>query len=140
MATVTKFQDYSEQFARGIHDWDAHTFKVALTNSAPVATNTVLGDITQISGTNGYTTGGATTTIGVSESSGTTTVTGTQVSWTASGGSVGPFQYMVLYNDTSASDNLVAFWNHGSAVTLSSGDSFTFKFNSASPGTIFTLA
>ena len=140
MATVTKFQDYSEQFARGIHDWDSHTFKVALTNSAPVATNTVLGDITQISGTNGYTTGGATTTIGVSESSGTTTVTGTQVSWTASGGSVGPFQYMVLYNDTSASDNLVAFWNHGSAVTLSSGDSFTFKFNSASPGTIFTLA
>ena len=140
MATVTKFQDYSEQFARGIHDWDAHTFKVALTNSAPVATNTVLGDITQISGTNGYTTGGATTTIGVSESSGTTTVTGTQVSWTASGGSVGPFQYMVLYNDTSANDNLVAFWNHGSAVTLSSGDSFTFKFNSASPGTIFTLA
>ena len=140
MATATKFQDYSEQFARGIHDWDAHTFKVALTNSAPVATNTVLGDITQISGTNGYTTGGATTTIGVSESSGTTTVTGTQVSWTASGGSVGPFQYMVLYNDTSANDNLVAFWNHGSAVTLSSGDSFTFKFNSASPGTIFTLA
>ena len=140
MATATKFQDYSEQFARGIHDWDAHTFKVALTNSAPVATNTVLGDITQISGTNGYTTGGATTTIGVSESSGTTTVTGTQVSWTASGGSVGPFQYMVLYNDTSASDNLVAFWNHGSAVTLSAGDSFTFKFNSASPGTIFTLA
>lgn len=58
MATVTKIQDFSEQLIRGVHDFDAHTFKVALTNTAPLATNTVLADITQIAGTNGYTTGG----------------------------------------------------------------------------------
>ena len=139
MPSAVKFQDFSEQLVIGTHDLDTHTFKVALTNSAPVATNTVLANITQISGTNGYTTGGTATTIAVSETTGTTTVTGTQVVFTATG-AMGPFQYYVLYNDTAASDNLVAYWDHGSAVTLANGETFTIKFNNASPGTIFTLA
>lgn len=142
MATVTKFQDFADQLARGVHDWDANVFKVALTNSAPLATNTILADITQISGTNGYTTGGATTTITVSETGGTATVQGTSVTFTASGGAMGTFRYYVLYNDTATSpaDALVAFWDHGSAVTLNSGDSFEIRFNNSTPGTIFTLA
>lgn len=140
MATVTKIQDFSEQLIRGIHDWDAHTFKVALTNSAPLATNTVLTDITQIAAANGYTSGGTATTITVSETTGTTTVQGTSVTFTASGGAMGTFRYYVLYNDTAASKNLVEFWDHGSAVTLNSGDSFQIKFNNTDPGTILTLA
>ncbi len=48
MATVTKFNDFSEQSARGVHDFDAHVFKVALTNTAPTAANTVTGFMTQI--------------------------------------------------------------------------------------------
>lgn len=140
MATYNKFQDFSEQLTIGTHDWDAHTFKIMLTNSAPVATNTIKANLTEISAGNGYTAGGTATTIAVSETTGTTTVTGTQVVFTASGGSIGPFQYAVLYNDTSASDSLVAWWDYGSAVTLADGETFTVKFNSASPGTIFTLA
>lgn len=142
MATVTKFQDFSEQLARGVHDWDAHTFKVALTNTLPVNTNTILTDITQISATNGYTAGGNTTTITVSESTGTTTIQGTQVVFTAAGGAMGTFRYYVLYNDTATSpaDALIAFWDHGSAVNLNDGDSFTVKFNNATPGTIMTIA
>ena len=142
MATYNKFQDFSEQLVRGIHDWDTHTFKVALTNTAPVATNTILADITQISGTNGYTTGGNATTITVSETTGTTTVDGTQVVFTASGGSMGPFRYYVLYNDTATSpaDALIAWWDHGSAVTLADTETFTVKFSNATPGAIFTLA
>jgi hypothetical protein len=139
MATYNKFQDFSEQLTLGIHDWDTHVFKVALTNTIPTAGMDELADITQISGTNGYTTGGTATTIGVSETTGTTTVTGTQVVFTASGGAMGTFQYYVLYNDTSTGDKLVAWWDHGSAVNLADGESFTIKFNNASPGTIFTL-
>lgn len=77
MATVTfnKFNDYSEQKNRGVHNWGSHTFKWALTNSAPVATNTQLSDITQIANGNGYTTGGTTTTAGISEASITTATT-----------------------------------------------------------------
>lgn len=142
MATYNKFQDFSEQLVRGVHDWDAHTFKVALTNTAPVATNTILADITQISGTNGYTTGGSATTITVSETAGTTTVNGTQVVFTASGGSMGPFRYYVLYNDTATSpaDALIGWWDHGSAVTLADTETFTVKFSNTTPGAIFTLA
>lgn len=139
MAAATKFQDFSEQLIRGVHDWDAHTFKVMLTNTAPVATNTVKADLTEISAGNGYTAGGTATTITVSETGGTTTVSGTEVVFTATG-AVGPFRYATLYNDTAASKNLVQFWDYGSAVTLAAGETFTVRFNNASPGTILTLA
>ena len=87
MATYNKFQDFSEQLARGVHDWDAHTFKVALTNTAPLATQTTWNttDHPAPAAANGYTAGGTATTISISESSGTTTVSGTQVVFTASG-------------------------------------------------------
>lgn len=140
MATYTKFQDFSEQLVRGIHDWDAHTFKLMLTNTAPVATNTIKADLTEIAAGNGYSAGGTATTISISEATGTTTVSGTEVVFTASGGSIGPFRYVVLYNDTAASDNLVAFWDYGSNLTLLDTESLTVRFNNASPGTIFTLS
>jgi hypothetical protein len=115
----------------GVHDFDAHTFKVALTNSAPVNTNTVLANITQISNGNGYTTGGTATSISTSTSSGTAKVTGTDVVFTASGGSVGPFRYAVLYNDTPSSpaDPLMAWWDYGSSVTLADTETFTVDFD-----------
>jgi len=145
MATLSKFQDFSEQLIRGVHDFDAHTFKVALTNTAPVATQTSFDAVTNHAApaaTNCYTTGGTATTIAISESTGTTTVTGTQVVFTASGGNLGPFRYMVLYNDTATSpaDALIAYADYGSSVTLADGETFTVAFNNASPGTIFTLA
>jgi hypothetical protein len=143
MATYNKFNDFTEQQIIGTHDWDANTFKIMLVNSpAPVATNTIKANLTEISAGNGYTAGGTATTITVSgdvPSAGYTTVQGTQVVFTASGGSIGPFQYAVLYNDTAANKNLVAWWDNTSAVTLNAGDTFTVKFNNATPGTIFTL-
>jgi len=140
MAAYNKFQDFSEQLVRGTHNFASNVFKVYLTNDTPSASaDTVKADLAEITAGNGYTAGGATTTITISETSGTTTVSGTQVSWTATG-SVGPFRYAVLYNDTSASDNLVAWWDYGSSVTLANGESFTVKFSGTDPGAIFTLA
>jgi hypothetical protein len=136
-----KFNDFSEQLVRGVHDFDANTFKVVLTNSAPVATNTILTDITQIANGGGYTTGGETTTVTVVEASGTTTVSGTEIVWTGSGSGFGPFRYAVLYNDSSTSpaDALIAWFDYGSALSVGAGETFTLKFNNASPGTMFTL-
>ena len=140
MATVTKFQDFADQIIRGIHDFDAHTFKICLTNTLPLATNTVLTDITQIAAGGGYTAGGTATTLTMSEASGTMTVQGTQVVFTSSS-AIATFRYYVLYNDTAASKNLIQFWDHGSAVTLGAiGDAFTVAFNNTNPGTILTLA
>lgn len=139
-STYNKFQDFSEQLSKGVHNFGTHTFKVALTNTAPVATNTILSDITQVAAGNGYTTGGNTTTITVSETSGTTTVSGTEVVFTATG-AMGTFRYAVLYNDSATSplDALIAWFDYGSAISLTSGETFTVRFNNATPGTIFTL-
>ena len=136
-----KFNDFSEQLVRGVHDFDANTFKVVLTNSAPTAGNTVLADITQISGTGGYTTGGEITTISISETSGTTTVSGTEIVWTGSGSGFGPFQYAVLYNDTATGDPLIAWFDYGSSISsVGAGETFTLRFSTTSPGEMFTLA
>lgn len=143
MATYNKFQDFSEQLVRGVHDWDAHTFKIALTNTAPTAAQTTwnVTDHPAPAAANGYTAGGTATTIAVSETSGTTTVTGTQVVFTATAGGIGPFRYAILYNDTATSpaDAAVAYWDYASSVTLADTETFTVKFNNTTPGTIFTL-
>lgn len=139
LASYNKFQDFTEQLIEGIHDFDAHTFKVYLTNNAPSASaDAVIADLAEISAGNGYTAGGTATSITTSETTGTAKVVGTDVVFTASGGSIGPFQYAVLYNDTSASDNLIAWWDYGSAVTLSTGETFTVDFDATNG--IFTLA
>lgn len=143
MAVYNKFQDFVEQLVLAKHNFDGstHVFKVALSNTAPSASNAVLADITQIANGNGYTTGGTTTTVATSESAGTVTVTGTQVVFTASG-SMATFRYVILYNDTQTSpaDPLVAYWDYGSAVSLADSETFTVRFNNASPGTIFTMS
>lgn len=130
MATYNKFNVFTEDLIEGVHDFDLHTFKVMLTNTAPVATNSVKADLTEISAGNGYTAGGTATTITTSRSTGTAKVVGTDVVFTATG-AVGPFQYVVLYNDTPSSpaDPLIAWWDYGSAVTLANGETFTVDFD-----------
>lgn len=127
MASFNKFQSFVEAVFEKSHNLGSDTLKVVLTNSAPVNTNTVLANITQIANGNGYTTGGATaSTSSSAQSSGTYKLVLADVTWTASGGSVGPFQYAVLYNDTATNDELIGWWDYGSAVTLSVGESFTW--------------
>lgn len=145
MATFNKFQDFSEQLARGVHDFDAHVFKVALTNTAPTATQTSLDTVTNHpapAAANGYSAGGTATTISISETTGTTTVSGTQVVFTATAGGIGPFRYAILYNDTATSpaDALIGWWDYASSITLNDTETFTVKFSNTSPGAIFTLA
>lgn len=150
MAAYTKFYQFVSDVAQKVHDFlgtagsSADTFKVMLSNTAPTAaTNAVKADITEITAEHGYSAGGASAANVGAASTGTITVTGTNVTWTASGGTIGPFRYVVLYNDTptSPADPLAAFWDYGSSLTLQDGDSFTAKFNNgASSGTIFTFA
>lgn len=144
MATQNKFQDFAEQLEKGVHVFGTHTFKVALTNTAPVATQTNWNttDHPAPAAANGYPAGGTATTTAVSETGGTSTVTGTQVVFTATAGGIGPFRYAVLYNDsaTSPADAAVSWCDYGSSITLADTETFTVKFNNASPGTIHTLA
>ena len=138
-----KFNDFSEQLVRGVHDFDANTFKVVLVpdTDPPVAADVDLSTITQVANGGGYTTGGEATTITISETSGTTTVSGTEIVWTGSGAGFGPFRYAVLYNDstTSPTDALIAWFDYGSSISVAASETFTLKFNNANPGTMFTL-
>lgn len=141
MATYNKFQDFVEQLGLAVHNCNTHTFSIYLSNATPSASaDAVKADLAEISTGSGYT-GPQDTQNTYAESGGTGTVTGTAVTITASGGPVGPFQYVVLMNDTATGDPLIAWWDRGSALTLADGDSFTWKPDgSATTGTIFTLA
>jgi hypothetical protein len=140
MAAFNKYQQFVEDLGNKVHDLVGtnDVLKVALTNTAPnAATHAVFADITEISAGNGYTAGGEDTQNSGSETTGTLTVTGVDVTWTASG-AVGPFQYVVLYNDTPAApaDPLIGWWDYGSPVTLASGETFTANFGAS----LFTVA
>lgn len=126
MASFNKFNSFIEAVLEKKHDFSSDTFKLMLTNVAPVATNTQKSDLTEISAGSGYTAGGEAVTItSSSQSSGTYSwVITSDITWTNSG-TIGPFQYATLYNDTATNDELVGWWDYGSAVTLSSvGDKF----------------
>ncbi|MEM6362819.1 MAG: hypothetical protein AAF745_00220 [Planctomycetota bacterium] len=132
MVAFNKFQPFVENLAEGVHDLGADTLKVLLTNTAPAATSGVAADLTEISAGNGYTAGGASvTTSDSSQSSGTYKLTLADVVFTASGGSIGPFRYAVLYNDTptSPADPLIGYWDNGSSETLDDGESVTIDFS-----------
>lgn len=132
MASYQKFNDYSEALNKGVHNWSAHTFKALLTNTAPTAADTGASAWTEISAGNGYSAGGMTLdTVTLTESSGTAKVTIADEVLTASGGSIGPFRYVCIYNDTATSpaDAAVAYFDYGSSITLASGETFTLDFD-----------
>lgn len=130
MATFNKFNSFVEARSEKVHNLGADTLKVLLTNSAPVASNTQKSDLTEISAGNGYTAGGTAPSITSSaQSSGTYKLVLADVVFTASGGSIGPFRYVVLYNDTATNDELIGWWDYGSAVTLAAGETFTVDFD-----------
>lgn len=127
MATFNKFNSFIEAVFDGKHDFENDTFKVMLTNTAPIAGNTVKANLTDISAGNGYTAGGTAVTISSSSQTGGTysAVASGNVAFTASGGSIGPFRYVPFYNDTATNDELVGWLDYGSAVTLADGETFT---------------
>jgi hypothetical protein len=133
MATYNKFQAFVEHLAEGVHNLQSHTLKIMLVNSpAPVATNSLKADLTEIAAGNGYTAGGVTVTISASaQAAGTYKATATDGAITATGGTVGPFRYAVLYNDTptSPADPLIAWWDYGSSISLLDGEPLNLDFD-----------
>lgn len=132
MAAYNKIQDYAEQVNKAVHNWSTHTFKALLTNTAPVATNTVKADLTDITAANGYAAGGMTLdSVTLVETTGTAKVTIADEVLTAAGGSIGPFRYVAIYNDTATSPAkaLVCWYDYGSSITLADTETFTIDFD-----------
>lgn len=126
MATVQIFNSFKEAVAEKKHDLGADTLKFMLTNTAPSLANTVKADLTEIAAGNGYTAGGTAVTVTSSaQSGGTYSLVLASCTFTAAGGSIGPFRYVILYNDTATNDELIGYVDYGTSYTLPDGQPFT---------------
>ena len=128
MATFTKFNSFVEAIAEKIHNLGSDVLTVALTATAnpPVAGNTQLSNLTQISYTN--LSSRVITTSSSSQTSGTYKLVLTDLVLTASG-DVAAFQNIVIYNETASNDELVCWFDYGSSVTLHNTETFTLDFD-----------
>jgi len=134
----SKINNFVLDVGQAKHNFGTDTCYVALTNAITASTAHVLTDITQVTGT-GYTAGGKTTgTSAYSQTSGTATltVTTTSLTWTAGASDWGALRYVVIYNNTASSKNLIGYWDYGSSITLINTDTFTVDLSAG----ILTLA
>ena len=136
MATYNKFQCFLKDFVDGKHDFTTATLKVALSSAAnaPSASADVkLADITTIAAP--AVDNATLTTSSSGWAAGAFAVVVADLTMTASG-SVGPFQYVIIYNDTATNKELICFFDYTSEVTLASGDTFKLDFGTE----LFSLA
>lgn len=131
MATPYMFDSFLEEAAEKEHDLENDVLKIALSNTSPTASSdTVFADITEISAGNGYSAGGVTLGgVTSSQTGGTYELDSTSPTITASGGDIGPFRYLILYNDTSTSDKLIGYYDAGSNLTISDGQTVNINVN-----------
>lgn len=136
MAVFNKFNIFTRDLGAGVHNFTSHTLKAAFTNTAPTAANSVLADITQIATAGGYTggAGGGVTLDGATwtTAGGVAKLTITDEVFTATG-TVGPFRYVVLYNDTPTApvDPLIGWYDYGASITLNTNETLTIDFDGA---------
>jgi len=127
MATYNKFNSFVEALAEKVHNLGSDQISVALTNTAPNTTDTQLSNITEISYTNCSSRN--ITTTSSEQTSGTYKLVLQDLVLTASGGTVGPFRYIVLYNNTATNDELIAYFDYGASITLQNGETLTLDFD-----------
>lgn len=126
MATYNKFNAFVADVANGIHNLGSNQLTIALSDSSPVATNTVIANISQISYTNLSTRN--ITLSSSTQTSGTYNLKLTNLTITASG-NVAQFRYVVIYNSTAGSGNLICWFDFGSEVNMTNGDTFVISFD-----------
>lgn len=125
MTTFVVFNSFKEAMPEKVHNLGSDTLKWMLTNTAPSLSNSVKANITEISAGFGYTAGGATATVSSSsQTGGTYSLVLATTTFTAAGGSIGPFRYVVLYNDTATNDELIGYLDYGTSYTLPDTQSF----------------
>jgi hypothetical protein len=141
MATLTKYQCFVENLAEKVHNLGSDALKLALTNTAPTVASDTVWNTTVApapAAANGYTAGGAAiTTTSSSQTGGTYKLVLGDVTFTASGGQLGPFRYAILYNST-ASNAAIGYIDYGSSITLNDGEQYVVDFDGTNG--VFTLA
>lgn len=121
---------FVQDLANGVHNLGSNTLKIMLSDVAPVATNTVKANITEIAAGNGYTAGGgAAAFVSGGDTAGLYKLILSPVQFTAAGGSIAQFRYAILYDSTPANGNLIGWWDYGAEVNLTNGNTFTVQLD-----------
>lgn len=130
MASFNKINDFVQDVGEGVHDLASDQLKIALTNTAIVATNGQLSDLTSVIPNTNLGGAGAfnITTTSYTNTAGTSKLTLEDLTLTATG-AAGPFRYVGVYNDAATNDELVCYYDYGSAVTMANGDTFKIDFD-----------
>jgi hypothetical protein len=130
MAAFNKFNTFTGDLATKVHNLNADTLKIMLTASGPTATNAIKANITEITAANGYVAGGVQAAlVSGADTAGLYRLILSPVSWTAAGGPIGPFEFAVLYNASATAGNLIGWWDYGTSITLTSGNTFTVSLD-----------
>ncbi|WP_431014568.1 hypothetical protein [Bradyrhizobium pachyrhizi] len=138
MAAFNKFNQFVGDLGNKVHNLSTDAMKIMLTDVAPVATNTVKANITEIAAGFGYTAGGgAAAFTSWSQVAGLWKLVLVPVQFTAAGGNIAQFRYAVLYNTTPAGGPLVGWWDYGAEVNLTNGNSFTVQLDTTNG--VFTI-
>lgn len=129
MATFNKFDSFVEAVAEKKHNLGSDQLVVALcaAANAPVAGNTVLANLTEAAYTNCSTRNITTATS--AQTAGLYKLVLTDLTLTAGGGPVGPFRYVVIYNDTATNDELIGWFDYGSDITLADLEDILLNFD-----------
>jgi hypothetical protein len=151
MATGSKIADFIEGAMEGEHNLASNTIMIALSNTAPASEtsnptatgNGILANVTQLNAgaytnySDSLTVDRTLESVTSNESGGTYTFDAADFTITASGGDMSTWQYLYIYNDTNANDDLIGVWDHGSGITLASTEQASVSFNASG---IFTVA
>jgi len=131
MAAYQKFATFAQDFLVGLHNFEADTFNIMLTQVLPnAALDNEYSDITEITPQHGYVAGGKTIpNVQMNQVGMETIILGDSIVFTADGGIMGPFQYAVMYNASQAQKRLVAYWGYPTQLTLMDTETITIKFN-----------
>lgn len=119
--------------AQGSVDFDANTFKAIAMKEGFIfnkATHDLYADVSASEqGTGfGYTAGGATLSgvaIAQNDTDNRADITWNNITWTASGGDVGPLAGVIIYNDTISGDPIVGYIDFGGSYTVADGGTAT---------------
>lgn len=139
VSNFNKFNDFIKQLGLKQHNLNTDPLYVFLTNEAPIASDATRADIADLSTGGGYTEGGFDTQNTASEAGGVLSVIGVDFTITASGGSIGPFRYVVLYNQIgglSSTNKLIGWWDYGESITLQDNEELDIDFGA----TMFTVS
>lgn len=127
MSTFTKYNKFVLNLNQKVFNFGTDTLKVALTNTAPTpSTDNQLSNVTEISYT--FCSARTLTTSSSSQTSGTYKLVVADLVLTATG-TVGPFRYIIVYDDTATNKELVAYFDYGASITLQNGDTLTLDFD-----------